>query len=516
VADPILAIRDRAREVTDRARRQQLWVWILPLAVVVLIRQLHGNHLQTLAGGLIVVLIVAAAAQSPARSLIVLLALLPFQTIILAALFRLGVPAAIVRGLGGWKEALGLGVFLAGARAFLSSDEHLDTLDKLAIGYLIAVAAYLVLPQIFVHRPTGAPGIPFNVRALAFRADAAFVLLFLGARHAPMGADVRRRLVRVLILTGLLIAAITVFEFLFSSAWNRFLVETVHVPDYKAQILHVFSADPKDLRYHSNLAGRDIVRAGSVLLSPLTLGFYLIVPLALAMESITRRSGPRATLAYLTVVLGGAALLFTVTRSAIVAALVAALALLRPTPGRTRAARVRFALILSAGLFLFLPLASATGLTARASSTFQGDESSTTDHIKSFQHGIATLVSHPLGNGLGTAPGIGDRFNGLNKVTSENAYIQVGNEIGIQTLILFVVLLIALRRRLRRVAGEDPDILSGATAAIALGLLVGGLFLHIWLDVSLAWTFWGLAGVVLGVADRSGEEAATAPDAVAL
>jgi O-antigen ligase len=104
-----------------------------------------------------------------------------------------------------------------------------------------------------------------------------------------------------------------------------------------------------------------------------------------------------------------------------------------------------------------------------------------------------------LGRGLGTAPGIGERFKVQGHLTTEDAYLQVGNEIGVLSMLSFLGLLlstiVALARRAR---SADPDGLATAMCAAGVGLFVGGFFLHIWLDFATALTFWALAGLALG------------------
>jgi hypothetical protein len=87
-------------------------------------------------------------------------------------------------------------------------------------------------------------------------------------------------------------------------------------------------------------------------------------------------------------------------------------------------------------------------------------------------------------------------------LTSEDAYLQVGNEIGIIAMVLFMLLLLSLAGHLRRAPPNDvvaPNALFAATC----GLIVGGLFLHVWLDYPTALTLWGIAGVALNPSLRS-------------
>jgi hypothetical protein len=146
---------------------------------------------------------------------------------------------------------------------------------------------------------------------------------------------------------------------------------------------------------------------------------------------------------------------------------------------------------------------AATGLSSRTSASLSGGQDAT-QHVSSLGDGFSALIAQPLGRGLGTAPGIGNRFDTSGQLTSESAYLQVGNELGVPEMVIFVALLLLLVRRLGRVEpADDPGApLAGALRAAFLGLLVGGLFLHVWLDFTLTLAVWSGAGLAIGVAER--------------
>src|SRR5205814_161542 len=83
------------------------------------------------------------------------------------------------------------------------------------------------------------------------------------------------------------------------------------------------------------------------------------------------------------------------------------------------------------------------------------------------------------------------------------SYVQVGNELGILAMLVFVVLLVALLPALRRGAMADPsNPLCAGVRGACIGLIVAGLFHHVWIDFPVSWTFWMTAGLALGVSDR--------------
>jgi O-antigen ligase len=224
--------------------------------------------------------------------------------------------------------------------------------------------------------------------------------------------------------------------------------------------------------------------------------------LAIGLEQIVR--GVARAWVYPATVLIGFALLFTQTRTALLSALVVCLVALGPAPGRPRFTRARAALLLCAVILLLLPVAAGTGLVDRTAGTVGSGERSTSEHLEGIRAGIASLVDAPLGHGLGTSPSAGLRFDVTGQVGTENYYLQVGAELGIVTMAAFVALVVVQARRLRACArGARDVVLLGGVRGAALGLAVGCMFLHVWLDFVVAWTCWGAAGAALGIVERS-------------
>jgi hypothetical protein len=99
-------------------------------------------------------------------------------------------------------------------------------------------------------------------------------------------------------------------------------------------------------------------------------------------------------------------------------------------------------------------------------------------------------------------------------VIAENNYLEVGDELGVLPMILFVALTVVLLLHLRRIARRRSDPLFAAVWAGGLGIAVSAWFLQTWSDFAVAWTFWGLAGAAFSVArERAGapEEARQTP-----
>ena len=499
-----MSTRLRLGEAGSQLRTRLRWehaVWGLPLVAFVLVRRFPA-HLPTAIEAIIAVGVVFLAFRFPGRSLILLVALLPLQQLVLAAAYRYGMPAALVRGVGAWKEALAIGILLAGLRAVQKGTSRFDSLDGLAFAYLLLALLYLLAPGLMANGPKR----DFYVRLLAYRADAMFVVLFIGARHAPIARRYRDRLVRAAVITGIIAGAIGVFEFLASDTWNNFIVKTLQYNRFTTDIFGAGLINPVDIRVYGNVGSVQFVRIGSIFLNPLPMAFYLVLVLGLGLELVARNEAKPWVYAGLLTI--GATLIFTITRSAILAGAVAAVFTLVPGPGRPVAHRARLSLALVAVLILAIPLAAAANLTTRSQGAVQGTDTSTQQHSSRLGSAIADLGRYPLGQGLATGPSVDvSRFNNIQETYAENAYIQIGNEMGIVTMVVFIALLITLLRRLRAPGGPTPhDTLRGGVWQAGIALAIGGLLLHVWIYLHVAWIWWGAAGLALNAYSASDAE----------
>jgi O-antigen ligase len=265
-------------------------------------------------------------------------------------------------------------------------------------------------------------------------------------------------------------------------------------------------ANPLDALDRGFIGGHAIVRAGSLLTNELTLGFYMLVALAVCLQRLTTR---RLTARYVVLtILCFVAITVTATRSAILAAVVVVIAATR-IAATARAPRwFRLVLLLVLASIAVAPVAASTTAGQRVLAFTQGQDPSAQAHANSTSGAFTALAQNPLGRGLGTNPRIGQRFDVAGRVTSENVYLQVGNELGIAAALVFIGLLIATVRALwRRARSVHPArALALAAAAAGIGLIVGGFFLHVWLDFATALTFWTFAGLALAYDAGAPEE----------
>jgi hypothetical protein len=115
-------------------------------------------------------------------------------------------------------------------------------------------------------------------------------------------------------------------------------------------------------------------------------------------------------------------------------------------------------------------------------------------HLEALEDGAKDVEKDPLGDGPGTAGPASYYNTGHQTKIAENYYVQVAQETGVIGLILFLLInvgvgyLLFLRR-------DDPLALSLFASLIGLAFI--NLLSHAWTDDTLAYVWWGLAGVAM-------------------
>ena len=489
--------------------RLELALWVLPVVAFLVVRNQHrvpGFSLELAAGGILGVGAVIVASRRPDRALLAIVAIVPFQGLISAWLYARGTPLGLVRAAGYWKEAAVAGVILAAWGTIRATDRRPDRIDIVGLAFIAFVAAYAIAPRLFsAIAPTD-----LTVRYVGFRQVAGFAVVALAARHAPLPAGFLRRLATTAVTVAAATAAVAVYEMIFSDSWNDFIVDTVQLPRY-LEAIEAPLRDPTDVRIYSEIGGREILRVSSVMVS-LSYGFYLLPALGLLVAWLGLPS--RATVTSVGAGLVGAALLMTQTRSAIVGGVVAVVVIVfgsRQVHLLSAATRERMALLLVAAVLIALPAMAAGGLFDRFQGAATGEDQAQEQHRGSIDRGFSEMVSHPIGHGLGTTAGTGQRF-GSAVVVADNSYLQIGNEVGVVPMLLFVGFVASIVRQLRSVASVDAV---GVRAAL-LGTLVGAFFLPAWMDIGVSWTAFALIGVALApvVAGPAAHPGGVRPDGV--
>ena len=248
------------------------------------------------------------------------------------------------------------------------------------------------------------------------------------------------------------------------------------------------------------------VRIQSTLRGSNPLGAYLIVPLAVLSVLVVRGQRNWQRLAPL---LGGLVVLFfSFSRSAWLGAAIA-IGLAVVLGARSARSRQRFGYVALAALVLVAGFGLALRHNSRVENVTLHSEAHTTavtssndGHVSAFKNGMSDIINHPLGSGTGTA-GPASVYNNHPTRIAENYFLQIGQETGLLGMLLFMLITGGVGYLLW-VHRADPLALS--LFASLIGLTVVNLLSHAWADVTLAYIWWGFAGVAMApravLADR--------------
>lgn len=468
-----------------RRRWADLVPWLVPAAVALAVAKLSEHRLEEAIAGGVALLVLRWAYRHPGASLSLMVVMVTVQGVAFGALYALHVPALALRAGGGLKDLLGIGILSSAVVHMRRTHQRIDWLDTLALAYIGVVTVYLLLPALFAPFP-----LPLTDRLLSWRLDAGYVLLFFALRHAPISPAARQWLLRVIMGLGALVIGFAVYQFASPHGFEHLIVDTWKQAAYEQNVLH---SQPttilSTLHYVLHTSGG--VHVGSILISPYAMGDYLVVVAAVILERLVR--GHRGWV--LVALLGGVvfSLFVSKARADAVAFLVVLVVALLPARGRPVVARWGMVLAIAIGAALLVPFLSGSRFLGGGTAT-----ASTSAHLRELASGVATIGRYPLGLGLGNNPVISNRFTdpGAGLYTSDNSVLQVGDEMGVLALaawLPFVVgTFVALRRRARA-----PDTFAAVAALALLGVLVSGMFHHVFLGFTVAWTLWPLIGVAL-------------------
>ena len=129
----------------------------------------------------------------------------------------------------------------------------------------------------------------------------------------------------------------------------------------------------------------------------------------------------------------------------------------------------------------------------------QVQKSSNQEHISSFKSGLSDALNEPLGRGAGTAGPASVYNNGKSRI-AENYFTQIGQELGWLGLALFIAINFMVARELWF---RKNDSLALILLVSFVGITAINLVSHAWTDDTLAYIWWGLAGICLSYSVKS-------------
>lgn len=321
-----------------------------------------------------------------------------------------------------------------------------------------------------------------NLKAVGYalvvdlRYQAFFLVTLFFAARAPRLKQLGPKIVLipavVVLVFGLFQRFFLPHDFLKHFGYNNATIPPIETIDHKL----------KYPRIQSTLRGANL------------LGAYLIIVWSVVLGYLRRYYLLAASLAVLVV------LFLSGSRGAWVGAFVAAFILgLLEIPGRRRkeltlVVAAAVVLIGVGGVFVLRHNDFVQNTVFHSDEHSTSNISSNTAHLDASRAAAKQVLREPFGRGPGTA-GPASLYNSKEPARiAENNFLQVGQELGWFGLLLYIGFYILTGRHLWRRRNEP---LARALFAAFVGLTCVAFLMHIWADETVAFLFWGLAGIAL-------------------
>jgi len=239
------------------------------------------------------------------------------------------------------------------------------------------------------------------------------------------------------------------------------------------------------------------VRIISTLRGANPLGAYLVIPISVLTVLMVR--GKRHWQQVLFLLASLITLFFTFSRSAWLGATIS-VALILALSLQSKVAQKRVLIVAGIGLIALSGLMFSLRHNTRVENVLFHTQAhsvvkTTSDqgHTQALKSGLSNLMNEPLGKGPGSA-GPASVYNNHPARIAENYYIQIGQELGWLGLIIFLSINFTLGYLLWLRRG---DTLALTLFASLIGLSFINLLSHAWADDTLAYIWWGLAGLAI-------------------
>jgi hypothetical protein len=432
--------------------------------------------------------LLAFALVRPWHALVVLLGLLPLNGLVTQVVpVVLGLEATARMALGGWHDALLLGIVAAAAwRLARGPDRQLTLVEWLVLGMLALGAVYVAISPVLL---TAA----YAYRVL-YEPPLLLAAITVMARRQPFPAWVPSRAALAFVATSVAGALFT---------WPQ-----VYLLRYR--FLQTYFTEPGEQIHHSYLArGISQPRGIGLLTSPNEFGAVLAIAILLLVVPglLPIRHRWRVWL------LGtlSLAMVLSFSRSGLLAAGVGVLVVAVLTRDRWLSPRAIWARLRSrvalvwgvpaAALWatLLVVIVTTSGAPTLVKDTLDGVEPSAGGRVDSAVAGLKVLRDNPVGLGLGTAGPKAARFgetDGRPRILTETWYVLYAIQVGVFGLALLALTALVILLRLWR-SRASP--LARFVIAAGVGLGAGAFFIPVIEEPTIYTPLWAFAGMALAL-----------------
>jgi hypothetical protein len=331
-------------------------------------------------------------------------------------------------------------------------------------------------------------GVTINLRFMLW-----FVAVLLTAQRSRV---LQRSWLRLLLIPAGVVAAFAMLQF--AVLPHNFLAHFGYTTAHTIAPIETINHNARYIRVQSTLRGAN------------PLGAYVVI--VLSAVGMLLAAGKRRMVWGVFGAVAIAALYATGSRSAWIGAALS-LAVITWFWCDTRRSRI----LLGSVAVAVLVLGAAAFLLLRGNAHLQNELLHTQDksavavssngaHLSALRNGITDVAHQPLGDGPGTA-GPASTYNNVHPVRiAENYYVQVAQETGWLGLALFLSIVALVAAELYQRMGKSR--LAFVVFAALVGISFINLLSHAWADDTLAFLWWGLAGIALAktLPDKSAHE----------
>ncbi len=312
-------------------------------------------------------------------------------------------------------------------------------------------------------------------------------LILIGAPAAVInkGAIEREKLIKFILIISSIVSLLAIFQYFLPKDLLTHLGYSI-----ERGVKPNFFIDDKP----------DLPRVMSTLRDPNSLGAYLVIPISLLVAIYNRHKNK--------LLIGGLlimhllALFLTFSRGAWLGVFIALSSLAWMINSKTIIRNKNKIAVASLGIMIvifsvflsFRNQYAVQNIVLHSDSKTVAAEDSNDLHLKFIREGVKDIVKKPFGHGPGTA-GIVSIHNDKGGRLTENYYIQIGYEVGIIGLAIFLSLLILVYREIN----NNKDNLSRALLSGLIAYSSMALIMHIWSNEAVATQWWLLAGIAIGL-----------------
>jgi hypothetical protein len=435
-------------------------------------------------------------------ALILFLWLLPFHSLVIAALFGyFGVSVTIVRAVAAWKEiAIVMLVAWVALRSLSGTGPRTGIMaPDVAVTALIAIAVVFGLLQ----NPLFFARIPGAAELYGFRDGIFFMLLYYVGRSMPEIAE-SNTILKHAYLIALVVSVIGIVERIFVSPDMLVLLGVASYMNDFLGLSAYTTGNEWGLpgNYWSTLGGVAVRRSGSVFLHSqgFAVPFLFLMPAATAW--VLNRRGKHPWLARTGYAIIWAGLLVTLTRmTTIVCILQVVIFYLIFRRPEWSLGSVLTAIAIGAVTVVIVP-----GLLHFVWETLSWQSGSSTSHLKDWQQGTLAFFERPWGNGLGTTDAAPLRAF-REPISADNMYLTYAVQLGMAGIAAFVAVLATILATAWRVAWADVSDTKRRVAAVValatIGIIINGVTSFVFSSNLLAYVFFWQAGAVVTMAQQA-------------